>query len=176
MTYLRPYLSPKNPPEKRAGRKGGEIAKEAKLRLLHGYVKAIDKEEREIAGHASVEEILGEYQHYQYPQRPTHFAPREMANRGLARFLHLAPLRQHGLVPTAYPHQYQRSQQGRYGKPSHGTLAMGQHDDRRQERPNGTAPITAYLEDGLRQTLPATRGHLRHTGSLGVEHRGATSN
>ena len=161
--------------EERAGREGGEIAEEAELRLLHGDVEALDEEEREIAGHTGVEEILGEYQHHQYPQRPTHLPPREVADGGLAGLLYPPPLRQHGAVPSAYPHQYQGCQQGRRGKPPHGALAMGQHDDGRQERPDGAAAVAAHLEDGLRQALASARGHLRHAGSLGMEHRGAAS-
>ena len=84
-------------------------------------------------------------------------------------------LRQHQAIPAPHPHKDGRSKQRRKRKPTHCVLPVRDDDKRSQQRPNGTAPVAAHLEDGLRQALPAARRHLRHPRSLGVEYRRAAT-
>ena len=159
-------------PEERARREGRQVGEEAELRLPHGDVEALDEEEGEVARHAGVEEVLGEDERHQHRHGPACPAGRRTddGGRGPRR---ARPEREHGGIPGAHPHQDERGQQGRRREPAHGPLPVGQDDGRRQQRSHGAAPVAAHLEDGLRQALPAARGHLRHPRGLGVEDRRA---
>ena len=75
-----------------------------------------------------------------------------------------------GPIPAAHPGQHQHPDQRRRGKPCHGALAMRQHHQCCQQRPDRLAGIAAHLEQRLRQPEPPARGRPRHPRSLGVEH------
>ncbi len=80
-----------------------------------------------------------------------------------------------GLRPALYqwptPGQNHDGDQGHDGKIGDARLTMRHHDEGCQQRSERRAEITAELEQGLREAVPAARSHAGDARRLGVEDR-----
>ena len=142
---------------------GGEEDKQAELGSLHGNTKLVYQEEREVAGDARRIEVLREDQQDENHQCPILGSLGDVVveERLLLRMVdHVGESR---LIPSPQSNHENGSQQCRQGKPRDGVLTERQDDEGSQQWTYSRTAIAAHLEDGLRQTLLATRCQLRYS-------------
>lgn len=123
-------------------------------------MEPVDQVEDVIVGEPRRIEELREHQRQQDRHRAHHLA-RGQRRHPLQSLDPAAPAARlgAGLVPVPDPRQHDDGEEGRQREPGDAALAARDDEKCRQQRPQRRADIAADLEERLRQTVLAARGH-----------------
>ena len=144
------------------------------LGRLHTQLELADQVKGVVAGQARQIEILRKDQHGENQQGQRHPTGRQHLSVETAHHLgRTRQLAQVSGVPAADAGEHQHGQQGGKGEPGHTALPARQDDPRRQQRAERGTEVATDLENGLRQSVLAARGHAGDPRGLGMKHRRA---